>query len=287
MKIGNYTISAVETGTFALDGGAMFGVVPKNLWQKSCPADEQNRIDLALRALLLQGHNHTILVDCGIGTKFDPKWSEIYKIRLEQDNLHKALNRHNLTTNDITDVILSHLHFDHAGGLTHYHNGTLQLTFPNARHYVQREQWEWALNPSQKDRASFLKENLLPIESSGRLHLLEDENIPLPEIELKRMYGHTPAMQLVQIDGQDRSLLYCADLIPTRSHIPIPWVMAYDNHPMKTMQEKNDILKDAVKHNRLLFFEHDPDFPAGYVVYDERKGFLAGTSFSKADFNTL
>lgn len=287
MQIGSYRIHPIETGSFALDGGAMFGVVPKNLWNKTNPADEQNRIALSLRALLLQGHGKHILVDCGIGTKFDQKRSEIYKIDLSGNNLRQSLARLNLSPDDITDVILSHLHFDHVGGATCFQDGGLKLTFPNATHYVQAEQWSWALDPSQKDQASYPAENLIPLEKSGQLQLLKNSVSPLPEIELRLVYGHTPAMQLVQISDHTASLLYCADLIPTRSHIPIPWVMAYDNHPLKTIQEKYAILTAAVKHQWLLFFEHDPQCVACFVTFDSKKGFSAGTSFNKYDFNNL
>ena len=287
MQIGSYKLLPVETGMFALDGGAMFGVVPKNLWQRSNPADEQNRIDLAMRALLLQGSGRNILIDCGIGNKFDQKWAAIYKINHSGINLHKSLGQYGLTPQDITDLILTHLHFDHVGGATFFKDGSLQLTFPNANYYVQEEQWNWAMTPSLKDRASFLAENLLPLEKSGRLHLIKAENIPWPDIQLHVMSGHTPGMQLIQIGHRDRSVLYCADLIPTRTHIPVPWVMAYDNHPMQTMSEKSKLLTEAVNNKWLLFYEHDPRFTAGYVDLDPEKGFLPGTSFTISDFNNV
>jgi len=287
MQIGSYTIHSIETGSFALDGGAMFGVVPKNLWQKSNPADDQNRIDLALRALLLQSPDKIILIDGGIGTKFDSKRTHIYKINQERENLHQSLAKIGLKVENITDVLISHLHFDHAGGFTYYHNGHLKLTFPNARHYVQEEQWNWALNPSFKDRASFLQEDLMPLKSSGQLLLLQNHELHFPDIELYRMFGHTPAMQLFRIKDKRTSLLFCADLIPTRSHIPLPWVMAYDNHPLQTLKEKSMILSEAVKHKWLLFFEHDPIFSASLVIFDPKKGYLPGTSFTISDFNEL
>ncbi len=287
MQIGTYTIYPVETGTFALDGGAMFGVIPKNLWQKSNPADDQNRIDLALRALLLKSPAKRILIDCGIGTKFDTKRTHIYKINQDHENLNQSLATLGLKAEDITDVLISHLHFDHVGGITYYHNGHLKLTFPNARYYVQEEQWNWAVNPSFKDRASFLEEDLIPLKQSGQLVLLQNNDLPFPDIEVYRMFGHTPAMQLFRIKDKKTSLFYCADLIPTRSHIPLPWVMAYDNYPLQTLKEKSTILSAAVKNNWLLFFEHDPNFCAGFVVFDPAKGYLPGTSFGKSDFNDL
>lgn len=287
MQIGHYTIHPIETGFFALDGGAMFGVVPKNLWQKQHPADEQNRIRLAMRALLLKSPDRNILIDCGIGNKLEQKWINIYKIDLHEYNLHDSLSQAGINEEDITDLILSHLHFDHTGGATHFHDGELQLTFPNARYFIQEKQWTWAINPSFKDRASFFENNFLPLQTSGRLTLLKSGISPLPDITIHIMNGHTPGMQLVLLRDSHGSLLYCADLIPTQAHIPLPWVMAYDNHPLQTILEKKRILRSAFKHNWLLFFEHDPRFSAAYVNYDPEKGFFAGTSYTTSDFNAL
>jgi glyoxylase-like metal-dependent hydrolase (beta-lactamase superfamily II) len=271
VKIGEYEIHTIETGRFALDGGAMFGVVPKNLWQKTNPADENNRIDLALRSLLIKGENRNILIDTGIGNKFDAKFASIYKINIEKYSLEKSLQIHQITKNDITDVIITHLHFDHAGGTTYQTGHNLTITFPNAVHYVQAEQWDWATHPSEKDRASFLDDDFKILESSGNLKKLSGPAELFPGIEILVMYGHTPGMQLVKISDNEATLLFAADLIPTASHISIPWVMAYDNHPITTINEKKRLLPLITEQNWIVFFEHDPYRPAATVMKTEKR----------------
>ena len=272
MKIGNYKLYSIETGRFALDGGAMFGVVPKNLWNRTNPADEKNRIELAMRLLLLKSDDRLILIDTGIGDKMDEKMTSIYSINHSKSALDKSLEKLEISPYQITDVILSHLHFDHAGGTTYQKNGKIELTFPNATHHVQKEQWNWALSPSDKDRASFIKENFLQIERQNKLNLLNGNYELLPGVECLIMYGHTPGMQLVKIYNGSRTLLYCSDLIPTASHIPIPWIMAYDNNPLITLDEKNKLLPKIVDEEWILYFEHDPFRKAGTVKFSD-KGF--------------
>ena len=272
MNIGPYKIYSIETGRFSLDGGAMFGVVPKNLWKKSIPADSKNRIKLALRSLLLESVDKLIMIDTGIGTKSDEKFSEIYNIDLSNYSLEKSLSEVGFSRNDITDVIITHLHFDHAGGITFFNEGSPELTFPKAMHYVQSEQWDWALNPSEKDRASFLKNDFTLLDSNKKLNKLSGPVELFPGLEVLVMYGHTQGMQLVKIKDTNSTLLYCADLIPTSSHIPVPWVMAYDNNPLITMNEKNRLLPQAVEEQWILFFEHDPQVKAS-TVYTSEKGY--------------
>lgn len=272
MKIGNYNLLSVETGCFALDGGAMFGVIPKNLWEKTNPSDSNNRISLALRSLLLESDNQLILIDTGIGYKFDEKFSKIYNIEFSEYSLEKSLDKYNFSRTDITDVIITHLHFDHAGGTTFLNNGNLELTFPNAIHHVQGEHWDWALNPSEKDRASFIKNDFLLIEQKEKLNKLPGPMELFRGIELLVMYGHTQGMQIVKISGSKNTFLYCSDLIPTASHIPVPWVMAYDNNPLTTMNEKSRLLPQAVKEEWVLFYEHDP-FREASTVQSSDKGF--------------
>lgn len=279
MKIGNYELFSIETGRFALDGGAMFGVVPKNLWQRNNPSDEQNRIPLASRSLLIKSTNRMILIDTGIGNKYDEKHSNIYNIDLSTYSLEKSLHKNHLSPEDITDVIITHLHFDHAGGTTYRDNGQVSLTFPNAIHHIQKEHWDWAVQPSQKDKASFLKEDFLLLEEEKRLNKLNGPTEIFSGIGLLVMYGHTQGMQVVKIYDSQTSLLYCADLIPTASHISIPWVMAYDNHPLITMEEKNRILPRAVKEEWILFFEHDPLCEAATVIQTD-KGFKKNQEIS-------
>jgi len=272
LKIGNFKVIPVETGRFALDGGAMFGVVPKNLWEKTNPSDSNNRISLVLRSLLLESENKLILIDTGIGHKFDEKFSGIYNIDFSEYSLEKGLNQSNYSREDITDIIFTHLHFDHAGGATYLNDGNLELTFPNAIHHVQGKQWDWALRPSEKDKASFIKNDFSLLEHSGKLNILPGPMELFPGLDLLVMYGHTQGMQIVKISDSINTLLYCADLIPTASHIPVPWVMAYDNNPLITINEKNRLLPRAVKENWILYFEHDPYRHASTVELGE-KGF--------------
>jgi glyoxylase-like metal-dependent hydrolase (beta-lactamase superfamily II) len=282
LKIGKYELIPVETGRFALDGGAMFGVVPKNLWEKTNPADDQNRITLALRSLLLKSEERRILIDTGIGTKIDEKFSKIYQVDLEDSNLKKNLSKHHVDPEEITDVILTHLHFDHAGGTTYLEDNQLKPTFPNAVHHLQGEHWDWALQPSEKDRASFLIDDYLLLEENNLLNKLTGSGELFPGLEALVMFGHTPGMQVVKISDSNQTLLFCADLIPTASHIPIPWVMAYDNNPMITMNEKNKILSLAVKENWILFFEHDP-YRTAATVTQTKKGYKSDQEVSLID----
>jgi glyoxylase-like metal-dependent hydrolase (beta-lactamase superfamily II) len=270
VKIANYRLYPIDTGRFALDGGAMFGVVPKNLWEKTIPPDSSNRIPLALRSLLLETADKLILIDTGIGTKFDEKYSKIYKIDFSDYSLENSLSAHGYSRTDITDVIITHLHFDHAGGTTFVKNGSLELTFPNATHHVQEEQWDWALQPSQKDKASFIKNDFHLLEEKKKVNKLPGPVELFSGIELLVMYGHTQGMQLVKISDSEHTLIYCADLIPTTSHIPVPWVMAYDNNPLITMNEKSRLLPQAAKEEWILFYEHDPSLQASTVSMTEK-----------------
>jgi len=272
MKIGPYEIFTLETGSVWLDGGAMFGVVPKVLWHKTNPADELNRIELAMRLLVIKSARHTILVDTGVGYKMNEKLSKIYNVDHHTHRLERSLAKHGLSTQDVTDVIITHMHFDHVGGATYYEGDTLKLTFPNAMYYIQSEQWEWANHPSDKDRASYMPENFKPIEEAGRLMRLDGPKELFPGVEVLVMYGHTPGMQLPKISDGTSTLLYCADLMPTASHIPLPYIMSYDNHPLITLEEKKRILPKAVAENWILAFEHDP-FRAAGTVEETEKGF--------------
>ncbi len=272
MKVGNYEIFTVETGYVWLDGGAMFGVVPKVLWNKTNPADDLNRIQLAMRTMVIQDETRTILVDAGVGYKLNEKLSKIYGVDHSDFDLVKGLKEKGIRPADITDVIVTHAHFDHIGGATYYHNGQLRLTFPRAKYYMQGEQWYWANHPSEKDRASFMPENFKPIEEAGRLVELDGPKELFPGIETLVMFGHTPGMQLPKISDGKTTILYCADLMPTASHIPLPYIMGYDNHPLTTLEEKKRILPRAVEENWILVFEHDP-YRAACTVEMTDKGF--------------
>ncbi len=270
MNIAGYEIFTVQTGYVSLDGGAMFGVVPKVLWEKSNPADEKNRIKLALRTLVIKNDSRTIIVDAGIGEKMNEKLSKIYNVDHSEIDLIKGLAEKGIAPEDITDVIITHLHFDHVGGATYYADGELKLTFPNATYHVQGEQWYWANNPSEKDRASFMVENFKPILEAGRLHELDGPGELFPNIEVMVVYGHTHGMQMPKISDGEKTLLYCSDLMPTASHIPLPFIMAYDNNPLTTLEEKKRLLPQAVQGNWILVFEHDPYRPAGFVEHTDK-----------------
>lgn len=272
MKIGIYNLVSVETGRFALDGGAMFGVVPKTLWNKTNPADELNRITLALRSLLLFNNEKVILVDAGIGQKWAEKHKDIYKIDFSKHNIENSLKKYGFTKNDVTDVILTHLHFDHTGGSTFADGkGEIQLSFPNATHFINKRNWEHALAPTDRDKASFVKEDFYPIFEKGKLKIIEETSKVFENIEFIISDGHTIGMQLVKVSDKKNTLIYCADLIPTSSHIPIPFVMGYDIQPLVTVQEKKKVLAQAVKEDWILFFEHDPISEACKVKFENGK----------------
>ena len=271
LHIGPYLLDLLETGAFALDGGAMFGVVPKNIWSRTNPPDDENRIDMALRILLIRSKEKNMLVDTGIGTKWDEKYAQIYRIDHSQHSLEGALAAHGLKPEQITDIILTHLHFDHVGGCTYKEGDQIKLTFPNAVHYIQKAHWEWARHPVEKDRASFLSENISPLEQA-HVQWLEGEKELYPGIHILISHGHTQSQQVVKISDGKKTVLYCGDLIPTSSHIPIPFIMGYDNMPLVIMEEKRNILDQAVQGSWILCFEHDPKVKAGTVTKDPKKG---------------
>jgi glyoxylase-like metal-dependent hydrolase (beta-lactamase superfamily II) len=275
MKIGDFEVHGIDTGRFALDGGAMFGVVPKTIWENLNPPDEKNRIDLALRTMLVIGKKMALIVDTGIGDKGDEKFKSIFKVRNNEFSWDASLKHHGISAKDITDVVISHLHFDHAGGSTAFSGEKIIPTFPNALFHVQERQYEWALNPSPRDRQSFRKDAYEPLAASGQLKL-EKGNYNLAEgIEIFTSEGHTPGQQHVRINSGGKSLIYCADMIPTSAHIPVPYVMGYDNQPVVTAHEKEVFLKQAVSGKWILFFEHDPVIPAAIPVETE-KGYRTG-----------
>lgn len=276
MRINSYNLHSIETGEFALDGGAMFGIIPKVLWEKKIPADEKNRISLRMRALLIMGKEKNILVDNGIGTKDDEKFGSIYKINHSRFTLESSLSKYDLTCDDITDVILTHFHFDHAGGSTKYDGkGKIVPAFPNAKCYIQRKNLLWAKDPSEKDQASFTKANFEPLIEAKILRELDGPCELYPGIEIIVVEGHTQSQQLVKVTDGKTTLLYCGDLIPTSAHIPIPWIMGYDNHPITTLNEKKQILERAADEKWILFFEHCPMITACRVV-KTGKGFDCG-----------
>ncbi len=275
MRIGAYECFPVEAGRFALDGGAMFGVVPRGMWSRTNPPDDRNRIDMAARCLLLVGNGRKILIDNGNGSKWPPKLTDIYRLDTSRYDLVSSLRQAGVTPADITDVVLTHLHFDHAGGSTVRSDGALVPAFPNARYYVQRAQWEQALKPTEKDRASFMPDDYLPLRDHGVLELVDGEFELFPQVSLHVMNGHTAAQQLVRVSDGKTTLLFCCDLLPMTSHIPLPYIMAYDLRPLVTLEEKKKILARAVDENWILFFQHDPVTAAGRAVRTE-KGYAFG-----------
>jgi glyoxylase-like metal-dependent hydrolase (beta-lactamase superfamily II) len=276
IRTGEFEIRAVDTGRFRLDGGAMFGVVPKALWEKTDPADERNRIEMHMRALYAEGEGRKILVDCGAGTKLDEKMTDIYDMKSRE--LRIALEEHGIDPLKITDAIATHLHFDHAGGYTFYNEaGELELSLPNATHHVQRKQWEAAIEPNDKDRASFFPENFLPIEEKGRLNLLEGSGEVLPGVRVVSTEGHTSGHQVVLFGEGEGTVMYCADLIPLASHVNLPWIMAYDHFPLSTLEEKRNLLTEAADGNWILFFEHDPSIAACRIEKNDRGRFDIST----------
>ncbi|MCS7161881.1 MAG: MBL fold metallo-hydrolase [Bacteroidia bacterium] len=260
---------AVETGRFALDGGAMFGVVPRVIWEKLIPPDARHRIPMAMRALLIEAGNRLLLVDVGVGHKYTPKFADLYAIDHSTYTLEGELRKLGFTPADVTDVILTHLHFDHAGGSTQRQNGQIVPTFPNARYYLQRSHWEWAHNPNPRERASFFPENYDPLAESGQLVLLEGEIELLPNIYVRVVHGHTEGQQLVEVHYKDYILLYGADLFPTSAHLPLPYVMAYDVRPLVTFEERQRILPWLVRERVLVFYEHDPFIECSTVAEKE------------------
>lgn len=270
MKIGKYEIFSIKSGMFKLDGGAMFGVVPKVLWNKTNPADDLNRINLATRSLLLVSEKRKILVDTGIGNKFDEKFKNIYAV--ENLTIDEVIKQKGINPDTITDVVITHLHFDHAGGSTKISGDEIIPTFRNAKYHIQKGHYEWALNPSEKDRASFLKDDFLPLQDFNQLVLTEGEFKLDDEIEIIVSNGHTPFQQHLKISDGKQTLFYCGDMIPTSSHIPYPYVMSYDLYPLTTIEEKKKILPQAYEENWILFFEHDPDISA-VTLRESKKGF--------------
>ena len=252
-------LHTIDTGLFKLDGGAMFGVVPKTIWQKSNPADSNNMCSWAMRCMLIEEGNRLILVDTGIGDKQDEKFFSHYYLHGD-DSIDRSLAAKGFSRADITDVFLTHLHIDHVGGAVLRQNERLVPAFPNAKYWSNAEHWEWAVNPNDREKASFLKDNILPIQESGQLNFVAHEQGVTfgDDITIRFAYGHTEAMMLPQIKYKDRTILYMADLLPSVGHLPLPYVMSYDMFPLKTLQEKRAILQEATDNDYILFLEHDP-----------------------------
>jgi len=281
-------LHTIETGYFKLDGGAMFGVVPKSIWNKLNPADENNLCTWAMRSLLIEDGNKLILIDTGIGNKQDDKFFSHYYLH-GNDSLDQSLEKLGFHKNDITDVVLTHLHFDHCGGSIIRENDLLKPAFPNAIFWSNEAHWKWATQPNAREKASFLKENILPMQESGQLKLIDlpkektDHKLPSSvfndSISVRFVQGHTDQMMLPQIKYKDKTLVFMADLLPSVAHLPLPYVMGYDMFPLTTLKEKQVFLEEAANNNYTLFFQHDPKIECCTLQMTE-KGVRAKETFT-------
>jgi len=258
----------INTGFFKLDGGAMYGVVPKSIWNKLNPADANNMCSWAMRCLLIEDGNRLMLIDNGMGNKQDAKFFSYYYLHGD-DTLDKSLAAHGFTKNDITDVILTHLHFDHCGGSILRNGDKLETAFKNATYWSNEDHWQWATQPNDREKASFLKENILPIKESGQLKFIASPETTLQQtgklpatvfaenISMRFVNGHTGMMMLPQINYKEKTIVFLADLMPSVGHLPVPYVMAYDMFPLTTLNEKKSFLTEAMENDYILYFEHD------------------------------
>ena len=273
--IGSLRIHALQAGLQQLDGGAMFGVVPKNLWERRIPADARNRIPLGMRCLLIEHPEGLVLVDTGAGNKESEKFYAIYGIEnapigpTGPTQLESALAKAGFTPADVMMVIDSHLHFDHAGGNTHVaEGGAVELSFPNATYVVRRGEWDWAHHTNERTAASYFAHNFEPLRAAGRLELVDADVELLKGISLRRTPGHTPHHQGILVESGNERLFYLADLAPTTSHVPLPWIMGYDVEPLVTLETKRALWAEAVRENWTMMFEHDATNAFGRIVAD-------------------
>ncbi|MEN9976521.1 MAG: hypothetical protein RIR36_681 [Bacteroidota bacterium] len=284
---------SINAGNFKLDGGAMFGVVPKSIWNRSNPADENNMCSWAMRCLLIEDGGRLILIDNGMGDKQDAKFFGHYYLH-GNDTLEKSLAAQGFTTDDITDVFLTHLHFDHCGGSIKKEGDKLMPAFKNATYWSNEAHWNWANTPNDREKASFLKENILPIKESGQLSLVDApanhfanngllHSVSFANnIDIRFVHGHTEKMMLPQIQYKGHTIVFMADLLPSVGHLPLPYVMSYDMFPLTTLHEKKSFLQEAFENQYVLFFEHDAVHECVKLVQTE-KGIRAGAAFTLAD----
>lgn len=249
-------IYPIETGNFKLDGGAMFGVVPKSLWQKTNPADANNMIEMSMRCMLIEDGRRLILVDTGLGSKQSEKFFSYYYL-FGDFSLESSLAKYGFHKDDITDVFLTHLHFDHCGGAIERQNDSLVPAFKNAKFWSNANHWDWAVNPNPREKASFLKENILPMKESGQLNFIADQPVEDVGFDVVFVDGHTEKQMLPKLNYKGKTIVFMADLLPTVGHIPLPYVMGYDTRPLLTLKEKASFLNEAADNNYYLFLEHD------------------------------
>ena len=268
MKIGKYDLYSVETSEFGLDGGAMFGIIPKPVWEKKVSADELNRVNMVTRSLLLVSDEKKILIDTGNGTKWEEKYKQIYDINTDQYNIEKSLGKYGFSSEQITDVICTHMHFDHIGGNTKIKSGKVVPTFPNAKYWISEENWKLANHPSQKDAGSFIENDWKVLAENQMIEIIDGREPFIEGIETFVTNGHTPGLLHPIVSDGSNKLFYGADIFPMVAHIPIPWVMAYDVQPVVTMEEKQKLLQKMEREDWILFFEHDPHIQACTVHKD-------------------
>lgn len=272
----------IETQNFKLDGGAMFGVVPKSIWHKTNPADSNNMCTWTNRLLLIEDGAKLILVDTGLGDKQSEKFFGHYYIHGD-NSIDKSLAKHGFNREDITDVILTHLHFDHCGGAIARQGDKLRPSFTNANYWSNAAHWDWAIHPNPREKASFLEENIIPIQESGQLKFIEKESSPFgPNIQIRYAHGHTESMMLPQVQYKNKTILYMADLLPSVGHIPLPYVMSYDIRPLTTMEERNNYWQEIVDQEYILFLEHDA-VNACCTLQHTEKGIRLKESFQLSD----
>ena len=264
-RLGDLELISLSDGLFRLDGGSMFGVIPKTMWSKATPPDERNRIQLSMRPLVVRGAR-TMLIDAGMGDKESEKFHDIYGVERRPHHLDHSLAEAGLAPEDIEIVLASHLHFDHAGGFTiRDANGRLRPRFPRAQYIVRRGEWEDATHPTVRTRASYLLDNYLPLAEAGVLQLVDDDQTIMPGVRVRRTGGHTPHHQMILMESGGQMAAFVADLIPTTAHLPDVWVMGYDLFPIDSMAAKSRFVAEAIEKNMLVFFEHDPTLAAGYL----------------------
>ena len=272
MKFGDYRVEVVSDSEFRLDGGAMFGVVPRNLWARACPPDDQNRIRMNMNCLFIEGHGERILIDTGIGDKWSAKHREMYGIDRKQSFDESLRSVAGIGSESITIVINTHLHFDHAGGNTVLdESGKASPAFPNARYFVSAAEYEHAEAPSERDRASYLPDNWRPLKDSGQLELKEAEYEVAPGLRMETHAGHNRSMQCVRLEQGSRTLFGFADLVPMMAHVPFAWIMGFDLYPVETLEAKKKLIPQAALENWTCLFYHDPDGPLGRIVKRDGK----------------
>ena len=282
MKIGKYDLYSVETSEFGLDGGAMFGIIPKPVWEKKVSADELNRVNMVTRSLLLVSDEKKILIDTGNGTKWEEKYKLIYDINTDQYNIEKSLGKYGFSSEQITDVICTHMHFDHIGGNTKIKSGEVVPTFPNAKYWISEENWKLANHPSQKDAGSFIEHDWKVLAENQMIEIIDGRETFIEGIETFVTHGHTPGLLHPIVSDGSNKLFYGADIFPMAAHIPIPWVMAYDVQPVVTMEEKQKLLQKMEREDWILFFEHDPHIQA-CTVHKEGKHYKLNKEIKISD----